>query len=106
MKVLVTGATGYIASQIVPSLRQRHELVLCDVRSGPGVQVADIAADLEKNRALFRGVDAVVHLAFNRREGEREYSYEAERVNVDMAYNVYRLVPPEGEQPRRVRRAR
>src|SRR5207249_346341 len=52
--------------------------------------------DLDKRRPLFKGVDTVVHLAFNHREGPREDSYVAERTNVDMAYNVYRLLQQEG----------
>jgi nucleoside-diphosphate-sugar epimerase len=30
-KVLMTGAAGYIASQILPTFRARYELVLVDV---------------------------------------------------------------------------
>src|SRR5688500_7330411 len=95
-RVLLTGATGYIASQLLPTLRERYDLVLADVRptdrqgnAVEGVQVANLAdPDLEANRHLFRGVDSVVHLAFNARQGPREESYQAERTNVDMAYNV------------------
>jgi nucleoside-diphosphate-sugar epimerase len=103
-RVLLTGATGYIASQMLPTLRERYDLVLADVRptnrageAVEGVQIADLTdPDLDASRALFRGVDTVVHLAFNRRQGAREDSYVAERTNVDMAYNVYRLVQQEG----------
>jgi nucleoside-diphosphate-sugar epimerase len=103
-RVLLTGATGYIASQMLPTLRERYDLVLADVRSTnrsgeavDGAQIADLAdPDLDRNRALFKGVDTVVHLAFNRRDGAREDSYVAERTNVDMAYNVYRLLQQEG----------
>lgn len=33
-KVLVTGAAGLIASQVLPALRERYELTLLDIRSG------------------------------------------------------------------------
>ena len=103
-RVLLTGATGYIASQMLPTLRERYDLVLADVRptnrageTVEGVQIADLSdSDLDKNRPLFKGVDTVVHLAFNHRQGPREESYLAERTNVDMAYNVYRLLQQEG----------
>lgn len=103
-RVLVTGATGYIASQILPTLRERYELILCDVRptdragqAVEGVRIANLASpDLEVNRPLFRGVDAVVHLAYNRRSGNPATAYNEERTNVDMAYNVYRLAQQEG----------
>ncbi len=32
-KVLMTGATGYIASQLLPAFRERYELTLLDVTS-------------------------------------------------------------------------
>ena len=71
-KVLVTGASGYIAAQLLPALRERYELTLVDVRTEDrhgqpvdGIQVADLTnPDLEANRALFRGIDTVVHLGY------------------------------------------
>ena len=33
VKVLMTGAAGYIASQMLPAFRQRHDMVLVDVRT-------------------------------------------------------------------------
>ena len=103
-RVLLTGATGYIASQMLPTLREQYDLTLVDIRPTnragqpvADVQIANLAdPDLEANRHLFAGVDTVVHLAFNHREGPREESYLAERTNVDMAYNVYRLLQQEG----------
>jgi nucleoside-diphosphate-sugar epimerase len=32
LRVVVTGATGYIASQLLPVFRQRYDLVLLDVK--------------------------------------------------------------------------
>lgn len=104
-RVLLTGATGYVASQMLPTLRERYDLTLCDVRPTDrqgqpveGVQIADLTdPDLDTNRHLFAGVDTVVHLAFvSRGGGDRAASYPTERANVDMAYNVYRLVQQEG----------
>jgi nucleoside-diphosphate-sugar epimerase len=103
-RVLLTGATGYIASQLLPTLRERYDLTLCDVRPTnrqgepvEGIQIADLTdPDLDKNRHLFAGVDAVIHLAFVSRPGDRADSYASEKANVDMAYNVYRLVQQEG----------
>jgi nucleoside-diphosphate-sugar epimerase len=98
-RVLVTGATGYVASQMLPTLRERYDLVLCDIRATDrtgqpvdGVQIADLAdPDLARHGHLFEGVDAVVHLAYNRRSRDPERDYHDERVNVDMAYHVYKL---------------
>ncbi len=84
-RVLVTGATGYIAQQVLPSLREHYDLVLTDVDSAlstgtlavtqsewadagrqlEDVQELDLLADDGSGiAALMEGVDSVVHLAF------------------------------------------
>src|SRR5919197_3090900 len=102
---LVTGAAGYIAGYVLPGLRERgHDLRLIDNRPAPPaseypVEVREIGDPhrLEEQRDLFRGVDAVVHLAFIRPGGEGAHArYLAERTNVDMAYAVYQLALDEG----------
>ncbi|ANB07509.1 NAD-dependent dehydratase [Streptomyces ambofaciens] len=60
MRVLVTGAAGFIGSHVVAALRTRgHEPVGYDVREDPGADVRDPVA---VGRAL-AGVDAVCHQA-------------------------------------------
>ena len=102
-RVLVTGATGYIASQLLPMFRRRYDLVLLDVRATDGqgqpvegVQVADmLEGDLEQLARHFVGIDAVVHLSYWRPPGKtvtgENKTYLEERPNVDMAERVYRL---------------
>lgn len=109
-RVLVTGATGAIAAQLMPALRERYRLTLVDVRPAPddrpdldGLEVRDLAdRDRERYRALFAGVDAVVHLAYFNRRGQGptagDSEYENERVNLDMAHNVYQTALEEGVQ--------
>ncbi|MBX3001801.1 MAG: NAD(P)-dependent oxidoreductase [Caldilineaceae bacterium] len=105
-KVLVTGASGYIASLLLPALRERYDLTLLDVktinRKGEeveGIQIADIVdRDRDRYRHHFRGVDAVVHLGFiDTREKDHVDRYFAnEMTNVQMAYNVYQVAVEEG----------
>ena len=114
-KVLVTGATGYIASLMLPTFRERYDLVLTDVSSTsrlggeemPGVVTADlIDHDSTAYAGLFEGVDAVVHLGYRRRndrqpspENPRSLdSYFEEIQNVHMAYNVLRASLEAGVQ--------
>lgn len=103
--VLVTGAAGYIAGYVLPGFRERgYNLRLIDNRPaapacGCPIEVRDIADPhrLDEHRDLFRGVDAVVHLAFLRPPGAGLHErYLAERGNVDMAYVVYQLALEEG----------
>ena len=97
-KVLMTGAAGYVASQLLPSFRQRYNMVLVDVKAEnrdgdrlAEIQVADlIGPDRTGYAKHFEGVDAVVHLAFRRGEGEPIDRFLHEKQNVEMAYNVLR----------------
>jgi hypothetical protein len=107
-RVLVTGASGYVASQMLPTLREQFDCVLVDARETdskgtpiPDLHVADLTrTDLNANRELFRSVDTVVHLAYIHPasgEGSRSIqSYRTEQTNVEMAFHVYQLSLEEG----------
>jgi nucleoside-diphosphate-sugar epimerase len=97
-RVLLTGATGYIADQLLPAFRQRYQLVLVDVKAEnrQGERVDDVAiadlidTDRSQYAQLFDGVDAVVHLGYKRRSGDPLEHFYDENQNVTMAYNVLR----------------
>ncbi len=97
-KVLMTGAAGYIANQLLSTFRETYEMVLVDVtdtdRQGnrvEGVVTADlIDPDRARYAHLFEGVGAVVHLGYKRRSGEPLDHFFDEKQNVEMAYNVLR----------------
>lgn len=102
LRVLLTGATGYIASQLLPSLSERYDLVLTDARatrrdgsSVGNVHVIDVeTADDHTLQPLFAGCDAVIHLGYRRPSGGVTLggvqAYLDERANVDMAEKVFR----------------
>jgi NAD+ dependent glucose-6-phosphate dehydrogenase len=100
MRVLLTGATGYIASQLLPAFQERYDLKLLDVRetdgsgqSVEGIEVADLlGADSSKLEQLFANVDVVVHTGHRKPTGTDPQSlYDVERTNVDMMQCVYQL---------------
>jgi hypothetical protein len=105
-KVLVTGASGYIAAQLLPAFRERYDLTLIDTkkeqRSGNVVEdiiIANIAsAELDELRPHFKGVQTVAHLAYVRPSAPEVERYFSERINVDMAYKIYRLALEEGAE--------
>ncbi|MGI8909919.1 MAG: NAD-dependent epimerase/dehydratase family protein [Rubrobacteraceae bacterium] len=99
-KVLLTGATGYIAGQLLPAFREHYDLRLLDIReedgSGDhveGVEIADLLSDDDAKLApLFEWAEAVVHCGHLKPEGDGLASlYEGERRNLDMTHRVYRL---------------
>ncbi len=105
-KVVLTGASGYIAGLLLPAFRERYDLTLLDVRTEDregntvaGVQIADLT---ERNRDgfrhHFRGADAIVHLGFTQAEDRSDavQDFYAELSNVEMAFNVYQTAQEEG----------
>lgn len=93
-RVLLTGATGTVAGQLLPALREAYDLRLVDVRDTDadghpveGVELVDLlAVDDAALHALLTGVDTVVHCGYLRPAGEP--SYGEERRNVDMTQRV------------------
>lgn len=115
-KVLITGASGQISQQLLPSFRERYDLTLLDTRPPANANdyvEADLSdPDLDRYRRHFVGVDAVIHNArrvdpevrtiapwhwMKDRSGtEPAEGYFVERTNVDMAFNILRIAMEEG----------
>ena len=103
--VAITGASGYIASLLLPAFRQRYDLTLLDVRTVDrdgneveGVQIADLTdRNRDSFRHHFRGADAVVHLGFTRAADRSDpiQDFYAELSNVEMAFHVYQTAQEE-----------
>ena len=97
-KVVLTGAAGLIAGQMLPVLREHYDLTLLDVRKTdrdgreiPDIQIVDLLnRDRDAYRAHFRDAYAVVHSGFVSAD-EPERRFFAELSNVEMAYNVYQV---------------
>lgn len=69
-QVLVSGAVGRVAGQLLPGLRERFDLRLMDRVPGPDGEIGSpvLVGELTDRQVLdeaVRGVDAVVHLAGN-----------------------------------------
>lgn len=111
-RVVLTGASGYVAQRMWVELSERYDLVPLDSRpttkegqAVPGIQVCDLTnEDRDSYRNYFRGADAVVHCAFVSAQGldantfmdTSERKFRAEHTNVAMAYNVYQTALEEG----------
>lgn len=97
-RILMTGATGYVADQMLPTFKEKYETVLIDTRTEnrrgekvENVNVVDlIDPDTNSYKELFADVDAVIHLAYKRRSGDPLEHFYDEKENVEMAYNVFR----------------
>jgi NAD+ dependent glucose-6-phosphate dehydrogenase len=105
-RVVLTGASGYVAQRMFAELRERWDLVPIDVRATtrdgtpvPGVVVADLTQpQRDRYRTHFEGADAVIHCGYVSAPGldattwqdTSDAKFWAEHQNVALAYNVYR----------------
>ncbi len=104
--VLLTGATGYIAGQLLPALRERYDLRLTDVRREnragqpiEGVVVADLLdAEPSALAALVAAasIRSSTAVAWCLRAKIRRSQYDGERRNVDMMQRIYQLALDHG----------
>ena len=109
-RVVLTGASGYVAQRMFRELGERWDLVPIDVRATtrdgapvPGITVMDLTErNRDKYRHLFRGADAVIHCGFVRPAADGPWTdtgdakFWAEHENVALAYNIYRTALEEG----------
>ncbi len=109
MKILVTGATGFLGGHLIPLLRAAQHDVRAIARTKPPADwsvgehpVEFIQADLKNRqavRAAVEGVDAIFHLAglvsFKNADGRKMYE-----LHVDCTRELLRDVQATGAKPR------
>ena len=105
-KILITGASGYIASLILPEFRKKYDLNLIDnmITNKDDIKIKDvnpcnlISTNNKEYKKYFKNVDAVIHLAYkgSNKGGIWDTTtpyidrFSIEHENVLMANNVYR----------------
>ncbi len=95
MKLLITGATGFIGSHLVEGLGRQHQLVcLIHDRKGsclnPNIDwiVQDLGSPLDETR-IPSGIDAIIHLAQSRHYREfPEKARDIFRVNIESTLSL------------------
>ena len=111
-RVVLTGASGYVAQRMFAELSERWDLVPIDVRPTtrdgkpvPGIIVADLTnPDRNAYRQHFKGADAVIHCGFvsapsldaTTWQNNSDAKFWAEHKNIALAYNVHRTALEEG----------
>jgi hypothetical protein len=111
-RVVLTGASGYVAQRMFAELSERWDLVPIDVRPTtrdgkpvPDIIVADLTnPDRNAYRQHFKGADAVIHCGFvsapsldaTTWQNNSDAKFWAEHKNIALAYNVHRTALEEG----------
>jgi phenylpropionate dioxygenase-like ring-hydroxylating dioxygenase large terminal subunit len=101
LRVLVTGAAGFVGRAVVARLRDSAQVIGVDAVSAPGVDVhGDLADSATLSRCFAQPVDAVLHLAtWPGGAAEREPN-RAWHVNMDAARLLVDKATAQGHRPR------
>ena len=81
MRILITGSSGQLGTEIVRQLCARHETLGLDLLPGPGTELVADLADRATLAEALRGTDAIIHTAALVAVWRREPS-EFDAVNV------------------------
>ena len=95
--VLITGALGNLGTKLrdhFATLGWTQRLLDIDAGGDPAIIAADLATYDESWAARFAGVDAVIHLAGDRRPTASWAS--AQRLNIDLTHNIYEAAARHG----------
>ena len=103
-RVVLTGASGYIAQRMFAELTGRWDVVPIDVRattrdgkSVPGMVIADLTKpNRDEYRHHFCAFVSAAGLDANTWQANSDAKFWAEHQNVALAYNVYRTALEEG----------
>src|SRR5438034_7158198 len=98
-KVVLTGASGYVAQRMFAELNERWDLVPIDVRATAGdgkpvprLVVANLTdRNRDAYRHLFRGADAVIHCGYVRAPGLDRKSTRLNSSHTVISYAVFCL---------------
>ena len=104
-KIIITGSNGYVASRILTELHKKYKLTLIDLDSN-NIQLSNVKIvnldlfneKLEKIIPIFKGHDAIIHLAYRRPKEIRNATnieneinaFKRENSNIIMANKIYR----------------
>lgn len=106
MRVIVTGAGGFVGRQIVSSLLQRGDQVVAldtivsGIPAGATAIAGDIADRSVRQLALSDGLDALIHLATVPGGAAEADPVASRRINVDAGYDLILEAAAAGACPR------
>jgi hypothetical protein len=105
LKVLLTGASGYLAGKLISEFKNKYDVCFIDIRNVnrqgqtiDNIEIVDLmTSDTEQLRKYFTDVDVVVHAGHFRPNGtDPQTQYDCERKNIDMMQRVYQLALDNG----------
>lgn len=101
MRIIITGAAGFVGRALASALDGQHDLVLIDHQLGGVHGVEGDLCDQETiDRAFADGCDAVVHLATVPGGAAEQDPATAKRVNIDATMALADAAAHSGQKPR------
>lgn len=100
MRIVVTGAAGFVGRALVRRLADRHDVIGIDTVAAASVVAGDLGDPALLQHVFAGGCDAVVHLATVPGGAAEQNPVEAKRVNVDATMALIDAAAAAGTRPR------
>src|SRR3989344_2608678 len=68
MKILITGSSGVVGKVLMACLSKKHQCYGIDKIPSENTSVLDIVQNLDEIKKMTKGMDAIIHLAWDARE--------------------------------------
>jgi len=95
MKILITGGTGFVGSNLIERLKRKHKIVSIsrDKKIVKGVKISiGNLNNLESVKKFFKNIDMVIHLAYSKNNYKENIIMARNVISVSKKFHVKKII--------------
>ncbi|MBU3912757.1 MAG: NAD-dependent epimerase/dehydratase family protein [Nanoarchaeota archaeon] len=95
MKILITGGTGFVGSNLTERLKRKHKIAIISremkVFKGIKIVIRNLN-NLESAQKFFKNIDVVIHLAYSKNNYEENIIMTRNVINASKKFHVKKII--------------